>query len=57
MFHKIIHLLNWFEMKLFANMGVDLTVDICSCTDNIWVLTQSLFGLISLIVTFSWFDF
>ena len=48
-FHKIPHLLNWIEINLFANMGLDSTAITCSCTDSIWVLTVlTLFSFICL---------
>ena len=35
MFHETVHLLNWIEMNLFADMGLELTAIVCSCTDSI----------------------
>ena len=43
--HNIAHLLNWIEINLFANMGLDTS----SCTDSVWILMVFiLFGFISL---------
>ena len=36
MFLKIVYLLNWIKTNLFANMGLDVTVIIYSCTDSVW---------------------